>query len=157
MEKTTQVEFWHRTSDAVSGGLITSDWDGREAVLSLTVPDLGMTVEIRGGDIFDALQQLRLKLEPLGWYPLCNGARVDCYPSGMAQDMGGAQAVYVLTIGKSGRPPVVGTLEPAPRQRGDSRRARRLLPQMARHPEEMTAVRWVNTAPTMPCRVHTAP
>jgi hypothetical protein len=35
-------------------------------VLSLTVPDLGMTVEIRGGDIFDALQQLRLKLEPLG-------------------------------------------------------------------------------------------
>jgi hypothetical protein len=84
-------------------------------MLSLTVPDLGMTAEIRGRDIFDALQQLRLKLEPLGWYPLCNGARVDCYPSGMARDMGGAQAVYVLTIGKSGRPPVVGTLEPAPR------------------------------------------
>ena len=83
--------------------------------MSLTVPDLGMTMEIRGRDIFDALQQLRLKLEPLGWYPLCNGARVDCYPSGMARDMGGAQAVYVLTIGKSGRPPVVGTLEPAPR------------------------------------------
>ena len=83
--------------------------------MSLTVPDLGMTVEIRGRDIFDALQQLRLKLEPLGWYPLCNGARVDCYPSGMARDMGGAQAVYVLTIGKSGRPPVVRTLEPAPR------------------------------------------
>jgi hypothetical protein len=33
----------------------------------------------------------------------------------MAQDMRGTQAVYVLTIGKSGRPPVVGTLEPAPR------------------------------------------
>jgi hypothetical protein len=95
--------------------VITSHWDGREAVLLLTAPDLDITLEIRGRDVFDALQQLRLKLEPIGWYPLCNGARVDCYPSGMARDMGGAQAVYVLTIGKSGKPPVVGTLEPAAR------------------------------------------
>jgi hypothetical protein len=115
VEKIAQVDLWHKTSDAVSGGLITSHWDGREAVLLLTAPDLDITLEIRGRDIFDALQQLRLKLEPIGWYPLCNGARVDCYPSGMARDMGGAQAVYVLTIGKSGKPPLVGTLEPAAR------------------------------------------
>jgi hypothetical protein len=103
---------------AVSGGLITSHWDGREAVLLLTGLDLDITLVARGRDIFDALQQLRLKLEPIGWYPLCNGARVDCYPSGMARDMGGAQAVYVLTIGKSGKPPLMGTLDPAARMSG---------------------------------------
>jgi len=48
-------------------------------------------------DLFAALQDLRKKtLEPLGSIPLCNGARVDCYPSGMARDMGGGQVVYVL-------------------------------------------------------------
>jgi hypothetical protein len=85
------------------------------AVLLLTALDLDITLVVRGRDIFDALQQLRLKLEPIGWYPLCNGARVDCYPSGMARDMGGAQAVYVLTIGKSGKSPLMGTLDPAAR------------------------------------------
>ncbi len=117
MEDTTQVDLWHRPSDAIAGGLITFRWDGREAVLSLAAPDLGVTFEVRGCDVFDALQQLRLRLEPLGWYPLCNGARVDCYPSGMARDMGGARAVYVLIIGKAGRPPLVGTFEPAPRDK----------------------------------------
>jgi hypothetical protein len=84
-------------------------------VLLLTALDLDITLEVRGRDIFDALQQLRLKLEPIAWYPLCNGPRVDCYPSGMARETGGAQAVYVLTIGKSGKPPLMGTLEPAAR------------------------------------------
>lgn len=32
----------------------------------------------------------------------------------MARDMGGARAVYELTIGKPGRPPLVGLFEPAP-------------------------------------------
>jgi hypothetical protein len=39
---------------------------------------------------------IRLQLEPLGWFPLCNGARLDCYPSAMARDMGAGRAVYVL-------------------------------------------------------------
>ena len=45
--------------------------------------------------------------------PLGNGARVACYPSGMARDMGGACAVYELKIGKAGRPPLAGLFEPA--------------------------------------------
>jgi hypothetical protein len=51
---------------AVSGGLITSHWDGRDAVLLLTGLDLDITLVVRARDIFDALQQLRLKLEPIG-------------------------------------------------------------------------------------------
>jgi hypothetical protein len=87
--------------------------DGRDALLSLAAPDLDLMLEAQGRDLFDALQHVRRLLEPLGWYPLCNGARVDCYPSGMARDMGGAHAVHELKIGQAGRPPLVGLFEPA--------------------------------------------
>lgn len=83
-------------------------------VLSLDAPELDLSAEARGRDLFEGLQQIRRRLEPLGWYPLCNGARIDCYPSGMARDMGGARHVYELTIGEAGRPPLVGLFEPAP-------------------------------------------
>ena len=60
--------------------------------------------------------QLRLQLELLGWYPLCNGARIDCYPSGMARDMGEGRKVSVLsqTLDKL---PLVPTFEPADREK----------------------------------------
>lgn len=112
------MSLWNKRSNAVADALITSRWDGRDAVLSLASPDLDLSLTARGRDVFDGLQQLRRELEPLGWYPLCNGARVDCYPSGMARDMGGGRSVYVLTIEDKGRKPrLVGTLEPAPREK----------------------------------------
>ena len=93
--------------------------DGRYATLSLEAPDLRLALEASGRDLFDALRQLRqlrLQLEPLGWYPLCNGARIDCYPSGMARDMGEGRAVYVLsqTLDKL---PLIPTFEPADREK----------------------------------------
>jgi hypothetical protein len=113
MDKAVRVELWHAQSAAKADALITSSWNGRDAALSLDAPDLGLALTAKGRDLFDALQQLRLQLEPLGWFPLCNGSRTDCYPSGMARDMGGASAVYELTIGKAGRFPLVGLFEPA--------------------------------------------
>jgi len=90
--------------------------EGRYATLSLEAPDLQLALGASGRDFFDALQQLRLQLEPLGWYPLCNGVRIDCYPSGMARDMGEGRAVYVLsqTLDKL---PLVPTFEPADREK----------------------------------------
>jgi hypothetical protein len=114
VEKTDRVDLWNPQSAAIAGALITSSWNGREAVLSLAVSNLDLALAVTGRDLFDALQKLRLQLEPLGWIPLCNGARTDCYPSGMARDMGGASSVYELTIGKAGRFPLVGLFEPAP-------------------------------------------
>jgi hypothetical protein len=114
MEETVQVDLWHPHSGARADGLITASWDGRDAVLSIAAPDLDMTLAATGRDLFDALQQLRMQLEPMGWFPLCNGSRTDCYPSGMARDMGGARAVYELEMGKAGRFPLVGLFEPAP-------------------------------------------
>jgi len=90
------VQLWNRHSGEFVNGTFTPSWDGTSARLTLDVPDLGLHLHADGPDLFDTLQQLRLSLEPLGWTPLCNGARVDCYPSRMARDMGGGTMVYVL-------------------------------------------------------------
>jgi hypothetical protein len=110
------MDLWQRDSGSITGGVIKTGRDGRYATLSLEAPDLQLVLQGRGRDFFDALQQLRLQLEPLGWYPLCNGARIDCYPSGMARDMGEGRAVYVLsqTVDKL---PLVPTFEPADREK----------------------------------------
>jgi len=54
-------------------------------------------------DLFDALQQLRRRLEVEAVFLLCCGARVDCYPSGMSRDMGLGRKVYVPEKGRRGR------------------------------------------------------
>jgi hypothetical protein len=57
--------------------------------LSVEAPELELSLHADGPDLFAAVQQLTKAMEPLGWFPLCNGARVDCHRSGMARDMGG--------------------------------------------------------------------
>jgi hypothetical protein len=116
VEATEHIDLWHRDSGSTAGGVIMTGREGRYATLSLEAPDLQLALGASGRDFFDALQQLRLQLEPLGWYPLCNGARIDCYPSGMARDMGEGRAVYVLsqTLDKL---PLVPTFEPADREK----------------------------------------
>lgn len=56
--------------------------------------------QFEGRDLFECLCSLRLVLEKHGYFILCNGARIDCYPSGMARDMGRGEKVYQLEIGK---------------------------------------------------------
>src|SRR4029077_5923326 len=70
----------------------------------------------------------------------------------MARDMGGVQAVYVLTIGKNGKPPLMGTLDPAARDNVGTVAEQTPTPQVARHPEKCPRYCRVNGGPTMPCR-----
>lgn len=53
-----------------------------------------------GSDLFRALQEVRLALEPQGWLIAVQGARKDAYASGMLRDMVGAQRVYVVEPGR---------------------------------------------------------
>jgi hypothetical protein len=53
-----------------------------------------------GRDVFDCLCQLRHFLERIGWNILCNGSRIDAYPSSMSRDMGGGMKLYHLKLGK---------------------------------------------------------
>lgn len=51
--------------------------------------------------LFDALCELRRSfIEPTGWQILCNGARVDAWPSGMSMDFSGGMLLTVLTRGQ---------------------------------------------------------
>jgi hypothetical protein len=51
--------------------------------------------------MFDALCELRSSfIEPPGWRILCNGARVDAWPSGMSMDFSGGMLLTVLTRGR---------------------------------------------------------
>jgi hypothetical protein len=49
------------------------------------------------GDVFECLTQLRLELAKYGYKPLCAGARLDVYPSGMARDMGNGLSAQVMS------------------------------------------------------------
>ena len=57
------------------------------------------TTKFEGDDLFDCLCLLRSKLDVLGIKILCNGARIDAYPSPMLQSSG-ARKVYITTMGK---------------------------------------------------------
>ena len=56
--------------------------------------------QFQASDFFNCLCELRLVLEKHGYLILCNGARVDCYPSGMAREMGRGLKVYQLKLGQ---------------------------------------------------------
>ena len=68
-----------------------------------------------GEDLFDCLVNLRTELEKDGARILCNGARTDAYPSGMARDMARGRRVYLLRMGARARPEdLVDTFDEAP-------------------------------------------
>ena len=51
-------------------------------------------------DFFDALRQIRLELETQNAMILCNGARIDAYPSGMSRQMSLGLIVYLNQMGQ---------------------------------------------------------
>lgn len=72
------------------------------------------TTHHRGPDVFDCLTQSRRELERVRLTLLCNGARIDAYPSGMARDMSAGLKVYIRRLGERGGE-LVDTFGPAPR------------------------------------------
>lgn len=96
--------------DAVHDATVT--WRWREDMIWTVVvesPELG-SVEARADDAFEALCQVRERLEPDGWRLGVAGAQVDVWPSGMARDQGGGLRAYRLTAAGAGD--LVDTFEP---------------------------------------------
>ena len=56
--------------------------------------------QFNGIDLFECFCELRKFLEEEGWNILCNGARVDAYPTTMSRQMGGGLKLYLLKIGE---------------------------------------------------------
>jgi hypothetical protein len=113
-ERTAHVDLWNRRTGLTTDSLITYQWDGQQALMSLSAPDIQTTITRYGHELFDALQQVRRDLEPFNWYPLCAGARVDCHPTTVTREAEGASSVAVLDCGHDIEPPLVGLFEAAP-------------------------------------------
>ncbi len=56
--------------------------------------------EIEGTDLFDCLAKLRENLDKRHLMLLCNGSRVDVYPSSMMRQMSGGRIAYIHRLGK---------------------------------------------------------
>jgi hypothetical protein len=75
------------------------------------------TVKLEGRDLFDCLCALRTETDALGIKILCNGARIDAFPSPMLQSSG-ARKVYITEIGKQAlRENLVNIFEEAPAEK----------------------------------------
>ena len=59
----------------------------------------GTKWEARSGNLFASLSSIREKIEKIGLFPLCNGARIDINPSSMAQQAGASRKAYRLRLG----------------------------------------------------------
>lgn len=75
------------------------------------------TFKLEGSDLFDCLCTLRTKTDVLGIKILCNGARIDAFPSPMLQSSG-ARKIYITEIGKQAlRENLVNIFDEAPAEK----------------------------------------
>lgn len=93
------VEVQASNGDVISCLINTSD----RPPWRLTVTCGEIVERFVGDDLFECLVAWRKRLEANRAKVLCDGARLDAYPSGMAREMNGAQQVYVLDTGKPAR------------------------------------------------------
>jgi len=91
-------------------GLINEKGDLRTCILkiseeepwSIEIEDAKFEEKIfQGSDLFDCLMKCRIYLERKNYLILCNGARIDVYPSGMCRDMSGGRLAYIAKMGIS--------------------------------------------------------
>jgi hypothetical protein len=67
-------------------------------ILEFTSPITGK-LSFTARDVFECLTQLRLELAKYGCKPLCAGARLDVYLSGMHRDMGNGLSAQIMSLG----------------------------------------------------------
>ncbi len=71
-------------------------------VINLQSEQLGHR-QFEGPDFFECLCYLRKAFEEIGWLLLCNGSRIDAFPSGMSRQMGGGLKLYITKLGEHSR------------------------------------------------------
>lgn len=70
-------------------------------LMAFSAKDMARVV-FQGADLFECMKSVRRHLEGMSMLLLCNGARIDAYPSGMSRQMGRARRVCIVELGKPG-------------------------------------------------------
>ena len=97
----------------VREAIVTIATVGDRCRVEVQLPD-GLRVAADDGDYFAALLAVRRTLERDAIRLLCQGARRDVWPSGMAISMSAGMKAYVLVLGQhAARPALIDTFAPA--------------------------------------------
>lgn len=106
----------------------------------MTFSAQGMSaIEVQGNDLFECMKNMRRHLEGASILLLCNGARIDSYPSQMSRQMGRAGMVYITEFGKqTTQECLVNIFDPAPRDKIGSVEAQREY-----HDDWLRSLGWV--------------
>ena len=97
MNKQTEILKIQNEEGKLFDAEVTYYGGGRKWTLEFTSP-ITEKLSFNEGDVFECLTQLRLELPKYGCKPLCAGARLDVYPSGMARDMGSGLIAEVSSL-----------------------------------------------------------
>ena len=98
-----------------SHGVFILDEEADEDLCHLSFEYPGGEITAEESDYFEAMCQIRLKLETVGWRPICYGSSKCVYPSGMCREMGRGLKAYKLRFGRPARlDDLVGIFETGP-------------------------------------------
>ncbi len=108
------VRLVSRTNSDTEGVFaLNEDENADEVTLTLQFPK-GEIIG-KAPDYFEAMCQIRKKLEAEGWRPVCYGSSRQVYPSGMCRDMGLGLKAYRLQIGRhAGLADLISILDTGP-------------------------------------------
>lgn len=109
----TEIEVQIERNGATERAAGTYEPRAGRCHLELNLHD-GRVLQADEADYFEALVTIRRELEAEGARVICQGARRDVWPSGMARDMGAGLKAYVLVPGqRPTRDDLVGIFEAA--------------------------------------------
>ena len=97
------VSLLHQRGNTARG-IFYFDPDEDDDDCHLTLTFEGSELTARSSDYFEAMSEIRRKLESEGWQLICNGSSRNVFPSGMSRDMGSrGQLAYKLSLGVAGK------------------------------------------------------
>ncbi len=81
-------------------GTVSYERNDLERKRRLVLKYRGRAIEESASDYFKAFCDMRERLEKEGLRPVCYGASLNVYPSGMGRDMGAGLKAYRMVVGK---------------------------------------------------------
>ncbi len=88
-----------KTSGELQGVFVLGKHEyGDHVTLTLQYP--GGDITCQAPDYFEALCEIRNRLEAEGWRPVCYGSSRNVYPSGMCRGMGLGLKAYKMQLGR---------------------------------------------------------
>jgi hypothetical protein len=99
--KSQRLDIYLDSDNTIVEGLISAS-SSPPWVIEFAAQDIPKLV-FENKDLFECLIDLRKELAKFNCRPLCNGARLNIYPSSMSREMGGGRVACVLQIGEQAK------------------------------------------------------